>query len=126
MLRVIVDSDHGVNLDDIAALSRAVSEELDAGDDGFGSAPYTLEVTSPGVARPLTEQRHWRRAVGRLVEWSAGGVKIQGRVVDVSGDTVTVQLPGGHEQHDRATISPARVQVEFNKPEGDKEQSNER
>ena len=118
VVRVIVDSDNGVALDDIAAISRVVSTELDSGDDGFGS-PYTLEVTSPGVDRPLTEQRHWRRAVGRLVEWTtAEGKKARGRVSEVDGAAVTLITDRGTEQHDWTSISPARVQVEFNRPEG--------
>jgi ribosome maturation factor RimP len=121
VLRVIVDSDAGVNLDDIAAISRHVSEHLDAGDDGFGSAPYTLEVTSPGVDRPLTEPRHWRRAVGRLVQWQRDGRNTQGRVTAVEGDSVTVHIDGRDEQFGREQISPARVQVEFNKPDSGKE-----
>lgn len=122
VVRVIVDSDAGVSLDDIATLSRAVSQELDAGDDGFGSQPYTLEVTSPGVDRPLTDQRHWRRAVGRLVEWVDDGRKVQGRVVKVAGDVVTLDIGGTTREHQRETVSPARVQVEFSKPDGGKEQ----
>lgn len=122
VVRVVIDSDNGVSLDDIATVSRAVSAEMDAGDDGFGSSPYTLEVTSPGVDRPLTEQRHWRRAVGRLVEWSADGKKQQGRVVDVTGETVTLRMGQGHQQLALGKISPARVQVEFSKPDSGKEQ----
>ena len=121
VVRVIVDSDSGVNLDDIALISRRVSEHLDAGDDGFGASPYTLEVTSPGVDRPLTEHRHWRRAIGRLVQWQQDGQKTQGRLTAVEGDSVTVQIDGRDEQFRREQISPARVQVEFNKPESGKE-----
>ena len=66
LLRVVVDADGGVSLDDIAQISRDVSAELDA-TAAMGEAPYTLEVSSPGVDRPLTEPRHWRRATGRLV-----------------------------------------------------------
>lgn len=123
VLRVIVDSDHGVKLDDIASISRRVSEHLDAGDDGFGAAPYTLEVTSPGVDRPLTEPRHWRRAIGRLVQWKQDGRSAEGRVVAVDGDSVTVHVQGKDEQFRREQISPARVQVEFNKPGSGKEHS---
>jgi len=64
VVRVVVDRDQGVTLDDIAEVSRAVSEVLDANDDGMGR-PYVLEVTSPGVDRPLTERRHWQRNIGR-------------------------------------------------------------
>ena len=67
LVRIVVDRDGGVSLDDVADVSRAASEALDASDDMLGNAPYVLEVTSPGVDRPLTEPRHWRRNVGRLV-----------------------------------------------------------
>jgi len=67
LLRLVVDSDGGVSLDDAAAVSREVSAALDAV-AVMGDFPYTLEVSSPGVDRPLTDPRHWRRAVGRLVQ----------------------------------------------------------
>lgn len=121
VVRVIVDSDAGVNLDDIALISRRVSEQLDEGDDGFGSSPYTLEVTSPGIDRPLTEARHWRRAIGRLVQWQRDGRRTEGRVTAVEGDSVTVHVDGTEQDFHRERISPARVQVEFNKPESGKE-----
>ena len=66
LLRVVVDSDRGVSLDDAALASRELSAKLDAS-DVMGDMPYTLEVSSPGVDRPLTQPRHWQRAVGRLV-----------------------------------------------------------
>src|ERR1700677_2152222 len=74
LLRIVVDSDHGVSLDDAADVSREISAVLDAG-NALGDVPYTLEVSSPGVDRPLTEPRHWRRARGRLVkvEGTGGG-----------------------------------------------------
>ena len=66
VLKVVVDADGGAGLDDMAEISRALSAELDAS-GAMGDIPYTLEISSPGVDRPLTEPRHWRRAVGRLV-----------------------------------------------------------
>src|SRR5215469_10062230 len=66
LLRLVVDADGGVGLDQIAEVSREVSARLDAS-GVMGEVPYTLEVSSPGVDRPLTEPRHWRRAQGRLV-----------------------------------------------------------
>jgi ribosome maturation factor RimP len=72
LLRVVVDADGGVDLDNIALVSREASARLD--DTGaMGEAPYTLEVSSPGVDRPLTQPRHWRRAVGRLVRVPVSG-----------------------------------------------------
>src|SRR5580693_9907134 len=66
LLKLVVDADDGVGLDQIAEVSREVSVRLDAS-GVMGEVPYTLEVSSPGVDRPLTEPRHWRRAQGRLV-----------------------------------------------------------
>ena len=72
LLRIVVDRDHGVSLDDAADVSREVSAMLDES-NALGDVPYTLEVSSPGVDRPLTEPRHWRRAVGRLVKVKVTG-----------------------------------------------------
>jgi ribosome maturation factor RimP len=78
LLRVVVDSDHGVSLDDAADVSRDVSAALDAG-GVLGEVPYTLEVSSPGVDRPLTQPRHWRR----YDELGAGSVQVEfGRIPD--------------------------------------------
>src|SRR5499427_9833785 len=66
LLKLVVDADGGVGLDEIAEVSREVSVRLDAS-GAMGEGPYTLEVSSPGVDWPLTEPRHWRRAKGRLV-----------------------------------------------------------
>lgn len=66
-VRVIVDSDETADLDSIAELSSEVSGRLDEADDEFGGVRYLLEVTTPGVDRPLTADRHWRRARGRKV-----------------------------------------------------------
>lgn len=77
-LQVVVDRPEGtagLDLDDVAAVATAVSEALDAAGDHLpelGSEPYQLEVSSPGVSRPLTEPRHWRRNVGRMVTVSLG------------------------------------------------------
>jgi ribosome maturation factor RimP len=90
LLRLVVDSDDGVSLDDVATLSRTVSAALDDS-DVMGVGPYVLEVTSPGVDRPLTEPRHWRRATGRLVHapLTAGG-HIEGRVVSADDEAVVI------------------------------------
>ncbi len=78
VLRIIVDADGGVDLDDIAEVSREVSAKLDA-TNAMDDAPYTLEVSSPGVDRPLTQPRHWRRAIGRLVIVAVAGDEQPGR-----------------------------------------------
>lgn len=92
LVRIVVDADGGVGLDDIATLSQTASELLDAS-DVMGTSPYVLEVTSPGVDRPLTEPRHWRRATGRLVvaPLSEGG-QIEGRVVEADDTGVVIDV----------------------------------
>lgn len=121
VVKVIVDGDDGVSLDDVAVLSRYISEALDGVDNGFGAGPYTLEVTSPGVDRPLTTARHWRRSIGRLVQYTLGGKVTQARIESVEGDRVTLERDGTRSTHSLDEVSPARVQVEFNKPSGSKE-----
>lgn len=115
LLRVIVDSDHGVSLDDAADVSREISALLDAG-NVLGETPYTLEVSSPGVDRPLTEPRHWRRARGRLVRVKvAGEGSVEGRVLAADADGVTLGLPGGDRRFPHADLGAGSVQVEFGK-----------
>ena len=72
VLRLVVDGDGGVSLDVIALASRELSAVLDDS-EVMGDVPYILEVSSPGVDRPLTERRHWRRAIGRLGRGAARG-----------------------------------------------------
>jgi len=123
MLRVVVDQDGGVGLDTVAEVSTAVSLALDDS-DAMGGAPYVLEVTSPGIDRPLTEPRHWRRASGRLVKASrADGGTAQGRIVEVDDDGVVLDLDGVTTRLAWAETTSGRVQVEFNRarPSDDEE-----
>ncbi len=118
VLRVIVDRDRGVDLDDIAEISRAVSAALDD-TDAMGGTPYVLEVTSPGVDRPLTERRHWRRARGRLVVATvAEGAPVTGRVVDVDDGGVALEVDGTPRVLPWESLRRGVVQVEFSRPEG--------
>ena len=132
LVRVVIDGDGGVDLDAIATVSRAVSELLD--DDSAAdliAGAYELEVTSPGVDRPLTEPRHWRRATGRLVAVEVDGKRIVGRVL--SADTAGVELSIEAKSASGKAVSaanavtrevvwsdlgPGRVQVEFNRDNG--------
>jgi ribosome maturation factor RimP len=115
VVRVVVDADTGVSLDDVAAVSRAVTEVLDSRDtELFGDTAYVLEVTSPGVDRPLTEPRHWRRAVGRLVEVPVAGAPTRARVVAADDDGVELaDEAGDRARHGWAELGRGRVQVEF-------------
>lgn len=117
LLRVVVDRDGGVELDGVAQLSTAVSAALDD-NDAMGGSPYVLEVTSPGVDRPLTEPRHWRRARTRLVTATlADGGSVAGRVVDADEEGVTLDVAGAPQRLAWPQVTAGRVQVEFNRRE---------
>jgi ribosome maturation factor RimP len=117
LLRVVVDSDRGVSLDDAAAVSRTLSAALDSV-AVMGDFPYTLEVSSPGVDRPLTDPRHWRRAAGRLVRVAVtdSGV-ITGRVVSADTEGVTLDVDGTRRRFRYSALGAGAVQVEFGHPQ---------
>ena len=116
VVRVIVDSDNGVDLDAVAAVSRAVSDRLDA-TEVLADGPYTLEVTSPGISRPLRTQRHWARAHDRLVHvtFADGRTPITGRVLAAEDASVGLDTPDGQVVVRYADVAKAVVQVEFNR-----------
>ncbi|SHM42450.1 ribosome maturation factor RimP [Cryptosporangium aurantiacum] len=116
VVRVVVDTDGGITLDDIAAVSRDVSSALDEDGSSFGSGPYTLEVTSPGVDRPLTEPRHWRRNVGRLVTVRIGDKSLTARITEVDDQGVHLTDDRGVRTATFAELGPGKVQVEFARP----------
>jgi ribosome maturation factor RimP len=111
LVRVTVDGDTGVSLDTVAELSRLISDRLDSEDQAFGSESYTLEVSSPGVDRPLTQAQHWRRAVGRLVKTAAG----TGRVISATDQVVILDFDGAKRELPITELGPGKVQVEFNR-----------
>jgi len=118
VVRVVVDRDGGVDLDLIAEVSRQVSELLDVpplSDELPG--PFVLEVTSPGVDRPLTEPRHWRRAVTRLVNVTLlDDTVVDGRVAAVpSDDAALIDTATGQVEVAFANVRRAMVQVEFSR-----------
>ncbi|MEV4075286.1 ribosome maturation factor RimP [Nonomuraea fuscirosea] len=113
LLRVIVDRDGGVSLDDVADVSQAVSTALDD-TDAMGQAAYTLEVSSPGVDRPLTEPRHWRRAAKRLVKAELrDGTVVEGRIMTADDAGVDLDVEGAARRIDYEDLTRGRVQVEF-------------
>jgi ribosome maturation factor RimP len=116
LLRVAVDKDGGVTLDDIAEATRAVSQGLDDA-DLMGEQAYTLEVTSRGVDRPLTQPRHWRRNRDRLVRATLDdGSQVTGRI-GASDDSGTVlDVSGAPRRLEYDAITKALVQIEFNRP----------
>jgi ribosome maturation factor RimP len=118
VLRVAVDKDGGVSMDDVAAATREVNRVLDD-TDVMGPQPYTLEVTSRGVDRPLTLPRHWRRNADRLVKVTlVDGSSMTGRIGDSGEETVVVEVSGTDRLLAYADVARALVQVEFNRPAG--------
>lgn len=124
VVRVSIDSDGGVTLDDVAAVTRVVSQVLDDS-DVMGDQAYILEVGSPGVSRPLTLPRHWRRNIGRLVRvvLAEGSEPFLARIRSVQGDDpataiITVVVDDKERQIATADITRAVIQVEMNRPDG--------
>lgn len=114
-LRIAVDGDEGVDIGTIAEVTRAVSAELDA-TDPLGSAPYTLEVTSRGIDRPLTAPRHWRRNGGRIVEARlSGGRTVVGRIGDSDDEGVDIVAKGVPTRYSYGDIERAVIQIELNR-----------
>src|SRR6478609_8307824 len=115
ILRVAVDKDGGVTLDDVADATREVNRVLD-GSDVMGEQPYTLEVTSRGVDRPLTLPRHWRRNADRLVKVTLNdGSSVTGRISACDDDRATLEVSGRRRDVAYADVAKALVQVEFNR-----------
>jgi ribosome maturation factor RimP len=118
-VRILVDGEAGVSLDHIAALTNELSAKLDMVDD-FGAAPFTLEVTTPGTDRPLTLERHWRRARGRKVVAQTATETVEGRVGQLNAGSVDIVVRGKSGPTVRvlplADVVRAVVQVEFSAP----------
>ncbi|MGW0868114.1 ribosome maturation factor RimP [Streptomyces sp. NPDC002611] len=128
VLRVVVDSDTGADLDQIADVSRVLSAKLDES-DAMGEGEYTLEVGTPGAERLLTEQRHYVRATDRLVKFQlAEGGELLARILKVDDDGVDTEIPGVKGRKPTARrlafddIVRARVQVEFSRKDNKKEE----
>ncbi len=110
LLTVIVDGETGLNLDQVTEISRNVSEIVEALPE-MGSTPFTLEVTSPGIDRPLTVPRHWRKNKGRLIKVTMlDGSVIEGRI----GESTEIDVQVGETTVIFAEIKKAIVQIEFN------------
>jgi ribosome maturation factor RimP len=112
VVRVLVDADGGINLDGVAVISREISTALDAAEEAGGevlAGEYQLEVSSPGVDRPLTEPRHWRRNVGRLVAVSG----LTGRVTAADDEGIVLDVDGTPREIPYADLGAGKVQIEF-------------
>ncbi|MGB8651985.1 MAG: ribosome maturation factor RimP [Mycobacteriales bacterium] len=126
VVRVVVDKDGGITLDDVAAVSRVVSDLLDTAEadepELLGGA-YVLEVSSPGVDRPLTAGRHWRRNVGRLVTAHLGdGSSVTGRVLSADDTQVELDVDGTPRALLLGEVARGVVQVEFSRSDADQQE----
>ncbi len=108
---IIVDSETGLNLDQVTDASRLIGEALDTA-NFMGETPYNLEVTSPGVDRPLTAPRHWRKNIDRLVKVTKiDGEVFKARILAAEDDHVTLD----NGQINYAEVKRAIIEVEFNR-----------
>jgi ribosome maturation factor RimP len=129
VLRIVVDSEDGVDLDECAEVSRAISEKLDES-GAMGEDEYQLEVGSPGAERPLTERRHYVRATGRLAKFQLSeGDEFVARILTVDDEGLDLEVPGvkGRKPTARrvefARIAKARVELEFNRKDKKEEEA---
>ena len=119
IITCIVDGQTPLNLDQVTSVSRNISELLDTA-DFMGETAFTLEVTSPGVDRPLTLPRHWQKNVKRLVKVvNLDGSVVSGRIsaVDESHVFLIEDIKGKSKEHTVAFVDVKRatVEIEFNR-----------
>ncbi len=119
VIRIIVDADDGLSLDKAADINRACAKAIDEV-NVMGEQSYVVEVTSPGVSRPLTAARHWRRNLGRLVRIQPreDGEVFTGRIVAASDTTATVDVAGSPREFPYRDVKKAVIQVELKRGEG--------
>ena len=116
VVRVVVDlpdGPGGVGSDALAEVSRKISAALDESDPVRGA--YTLEVSTPGVSRPLTTARHFRRATGRLVRLETTGGRVRGRVAEVTGEGVVLEVDGARREVPLTDITSGTVEPELSR-----------
>lgn len=127
VVKVVVDLPEGpggVDSDSLTKVSRAISKRLD--DVDLVEGAYTLEVSTPGAERKLTEARHYSRAIGRLVALRLNsGEAVTARIESLDGNVVNARMPEGPRRIKLADIASARVQVELVKEEDDAASENE-
>lgn len=116
VLRVFIDKDTGVNLDDCEKVSRRLSSRLDDVDPVPGN--YSLEVSSPGLERPLTKDAHFRRFAGHLVNVGTyaplrGKKQWQGHLVGLEGDSIVIEVDDGVIKIPRDQVAKVNLAIEF-------------
>ncbi|WP_250027218.1 ribosome maturation factor RimP [Paractinoplanes maris] len=128
LVRVLVDTDGGISLDDVAVVSREISGALDAAEEGGAevlAGEYQLEVGSPGIDRPLTLPRHWRRNRGRLVAVNG----LTGRITSADDEGIVLDVDGKPRELRFDELGAGKVQIEFKRLDeadfGDDEEDDE-
>lgn len=111
ILRVTVDRDGGLDLDTISAITEKVSRRLDL--EGFEPGPYQLEVTTPGIERPLRRPRDFHRAVGERVRVRTGEGTIEGELRDADDEELRLAAPAGERSVRLADVAAARTVVDW-------------
>ena len=109
MLTVIVDGDTHLSLDQVTSATKAIGEIVES-IQSLGETPFTLEVTSPGLDRPLTKVRHWQKNINRLVKVVLlDGSEVKGRINEVNEASSVV----GEIKVNYSDIKRATLEVEF-------------
>jgi ribosome maturation factor RimP len=109
MITVIVDGDTHLSLDQVTQVTKAIGEIIE-NIQSLGQSPFTLEVTSPGLDRPLTKPRHWRKNINRLVKVVLlDGKEIKGRVRDSTQISATID----EQVINLSEIKRATLEIEF-------------
>jgi len=124
IVTVIVDGESALNLDQVTVASKLVSELLDEA-PFMGETPFTLEVTSPGIDRPLTLPRHFAKNADRLLKVTkTDGEVVTGRILSNTNVDVTLTVTEKKDVKEvaiaLANIKRAQVEIEFNRKDGDK------
>ena len=116
LISVVVDCENrNPSLDEVTVVSKDVSAILDTYSQ-LGEMPFTLEVTTPSIDRPLTELRHWKKNVGRLVKITPHrGEKYVSRIKEVLPREVILENKGSEVTVPFSDISRAQIEVEFNR-----------
>jgi len=113
IVQVLVDKDSGITLDEVANLSTKLSDFFDE-NSLMGDKTFTLDVGSPGIDRPLTKLRHWKKNLGRLVKVHSKTNVFEGRIKDVEELHVQLEIKGKLQTFQYPDIDKAIIQVEFN------------
>ncbi len=111
-LRVTIDKDEGINIDDCTNVHHAIDPLLDEADPIRD--PYYLEVTSPGLERELTRPEHFKKMQGekvklKLYKAADGSKELCGRLIGFDGKEIIIDIGGGNKTLSKAEFSSCRL-----------------